>query len=371
MKTVAHCVTPYLQTAGPWIYEQISRHIRYRPIVLTQEKCNVESYPIDPLYTTEVLSETQFFINRLIRKFLGQYPYYSQILHKESVRLLHAHFGYEGCRVIWAKRASGIPLITSFYGADATEYARYPFWLRRYKKLFEEGELFLVEGSGMAQRLLDLGCQSSKIKVQRLGVDVESIKYREREFTGRTKFLICAGFKEKKGIDFAIKGLAKALSIHPFEYDLTLIGDGIERNRIENLVTSLGLRKHTNFSGMLPYEKVLEQLQVHDVLLQTSVTAKNGDGEGGAPVILLDAQAAGMPVISTIHGDIPEYVVDGESAFLCHERDVKDLGEKIVCLIQEHQNWSEMGRIGRQHVVNNYNSSTQIKDLEARYDELI
>ncbi|MEE3235491.1 MAG: glycosyltransferase [Candidatus Latescibacterota bacterium] len=370
MKTVAHCVTPYLQTAGPWVYEQIGRHVRYRPIVLTQEKINIEAYPIDPLYTPKMLSQTQFFFNRLIRKLWGQYPYYTSVLRKEEARLVHAHFGYEGCRILWAKRAARIPLITSFYGADATEYARYPFWLRKYKKLFEEGDLFLVEGQGMAQRLLDLGCHGNKIKVQRLGVDLERINYKERKFDGRVRFLICAGFKEKKGIDFAIAGLARALSIHSFEYDLTLIGDGVERNRLEGMVTSLGLRKHTKFCGMLPYGQVLKQLQNHDVLLQTSVTAKNGDGEGGAPVILLDAQAAGMPIITTVHGDVPEYVVDGKSALLCQERDIKELAENIVCLIEEQQNWPKMGRIGRKHVETNYNSSLQIKDLEALYDEV-
>ena len=370
MRTVAHCITPYLQTAGPWVYEQIIRHIRYRPIVLTQEKTNIEAYPIFPLYGTEILSQPQVFLNRLMRKLVGQYPYYAPVLRKEKARLLHAHFGYEGCRILWAKRSTGIPLITSFYGADATEYSRYPFWLRRYKKLFEEGDLFLAEGPGMAQRLLDIGCDGNKIKVQRLGVDLERIDYKERKFNGRVRFLICAGFKEKKGIDFALEGLARALLIHPFDYDLTLIGDGVERNNLEGRVTSLGLRKHTKFCGMLPYDQVLEHLQTHDVLLQTSVTAKNGDGEGGAPVILLDAQAAGMPIIATIHGDIPEYVVDGKSAFLCQERDIKELSENIVYLIEEQQNWSKMGRTGRKHVEKYYNSVIQIRHLEALYDEV-
>ncbi len=370
MKTVAHCITPYLQTAGPWVYEQIRHNIHYRSIILTQEIFDVESYPVDLLYSPEMLSRTQIFLNRLVRKFLGQYSYYTPIIRKERVALLHAHFGYEGCRVLCAKRKTKVPLITSFYGADATEYSRYSFWMRRYKSLFEEGEMFLAEGTAMALKLLEMGCDENKIKIQKLGVDVDRIDYKERTFDEQVRFLICAGFKEKKGIDFALKGLARALNICSFDFELTLIGDGIERPKLEEMVTTLGLSKHTKFCGMLPYNQVLEQLNHHDVLLQTSVTAKNGDGEGGAPVILLDAQAAGMPIIATKHGDIPEYVIDGKNAFLCQEHDVEELADNIVGLVGKQQQWSKMGRIGREHVEKNYNSKLQILSLEALYDEV-
>ena len=121
----------------------------------------------------------------------------------------------------------------------------------------------------------------------------------------------------------------------------------------------------------MPYELVLAELPRHDILLQTSVTAQNGDGEGGAPVILRDAQASGMPVLATTHGDIPEYVRDGESGYLAQERDVEGLAERMSLLVDQSQRWAEMGRMGRSHVEDRYGARRQIQALERIYDGMV
>jgi colanic acid/amylovoran biosynthesis glycosyltransferase len=262
-------------------------------------------------------------------------------------------------------------LLTTFYGADATEYPRYPRWRERYRRLFAAGALFLAEGGAMAQKLVDIGCPQDKVRVWRLGVDVAGIEYAPRVVGERVRLLICAGFKEKKGIPYALQALALALAQKPFPYALTLIGDGEDRPQIEALVDELGLRPCTSFRGMRPYAEVLAELLNHDILLQTSATAKNGDGEGGAPVILLDAQASGMPVVATTHDDIPEYVRAGESGLLAAERDVEGLAEHISALVAEPERWAAMGRAGRQHVEQCYDAVRQVAELEAIYGQLI
>ena len=55
----------------------------------------------------------------------------------------------------------------------------------------------------------------------------------------------------------------------------------------------------------------------------------NGDTEAGAPVAILEAQATGLPVISSYHADIPEVVVDGKSALLAPERDAETLAKHL------------------------------------------
>ena len=86
------------------------------------------------------------------------------------------------------------------------------------------------------------------------------------------------------------------------------------------------------------------------VLLQASLTAADGDGEGGAPVVLLDAQASGLPVVATRHADIPEYVLDGRSGLLAPEGDVEALAGCIGAMVEDPARWPEMGREGRRHV---------------------
>ena len=371
MRTVAHCISPYLQTAGPWVYEQIHRAERYRPVVLTQGAINLEHYPVAALYSAEDFPPLKKLCNRLVRRATNRYPFYPAILGRENAALIHAHFGYEGCRLLGAVRQTGLPLLTTFYGADATEYPNYPGWHARYGQLFAAGALFLAEGGAMAEKLVVLGCPPEKVRVWRLGVDVERIAFAPRAIGEQVRLLICAGFKEKKGIPYALRALAAALRQKPFEYALTLVGDGEERPQIEALVDELGLRPHTAFLGMRPYAEVLAELPRHDILLQTSVTASNGDGEGGAPVILLDAQASGMPVVATTHGDIPEYVRDGASGLLAGERDVEGLAERILLMACEPERWAEMGRAGRDHVERRYAAARQAAELEEIYDDLL
>ncbi len=371
MKTIAHCISPYLQTAGPWVYEQICRTQRYRPVVLTQGARNLDQYPVESLYSAELFPPAKKLCNRLWRRIANEYLFYCEILRTENAVLLHAHFGYEAARLLRVGQAAGVPLLTTFYGADATEYPRYPQWRKRYQRLFAHGELFLAEGGAMAQTLVDIGCPPEKVRVWRLGVDLDRIEFVPRVEGELVRLLICAGFKEKKGIPYALKALALALKRKPFRCALTLIGDGEDRSQIEALVDELGLRPCTTFRGILPYAEVVAELPHHDILLQTSVRAANGDGEGGAPVILLDAQASGMPVVGTVHGDIPEYVLDGQSGFLAPERDIEGLAERINSLVDAPGCWEVMGRIGRRHVEDNYSAVRQVEVLERIYDELI
>lgn len=82
--------------------------------------------------------------------------------------------------------------------------------------------------------------------------------------------------------------------------------------------------------------------------LKTEFTSNNA--EGGAPVVILKAQATGLPVISSHHVDIPEVVVDGKSALLAPERDVETLAKHLEHLVENPDVWGEMGRAGLEHV---------------------
>jgi len=87
-------------------------------------------------------------------------------------------------------------------------------------------------------------------------------------------------------------------------------------------------------------------------------------------VVLLEAQASGVPVISTLHCDIPEYVIDGVSGFLVPERNVDSLVERLEYLIMHPQLWAQMGKAGREHVEKDYEIRTQVRKLEDIYRQL-
>ncbi len=369
MKTVGHCATPYLHPNGSWVYSQLNRLRRYRPVVLTQEDQNLDQFPVEHLYSARTYPVAKRAANRLWLKLTGEYPFYAQILRREQARLIHAHFGYQGCRCLRTRRQSGLPMLTTFYGADATQAIRIDYWRRFYHRLFAEGEAFLVEGHALAACLEGAGCPPAKIRLHHLGVDLERIPFGERAPAERVRFLICAPFREKKGIPDALRALGLAWKRRPFEFEVVLVGDGPERARIEAAIGEVGLEGKVRLLGVLPYAQVIEELGRADLLLQASRKAADGDTEGGAPVILLDAQAAGLPVVATRHADIPEYVREGQSGLLAGEGDVEGLAECILRLVEAPGQWGAMGRAGRAHVEEHYNAATQAARLEAIYDE--
>ena len=106
-------------------------------------------------------------------------------------------------------------------------------------------------------------------------------------------------------------------------------------------------------------------------MLLPSVTIKNNDKEGGAPVAILEAQASGLPVISSYHADIPEVVVDGKSALLAPERDVETLAKHLEYLVKHPDVWGTMGRAGREHVEQEYDVMVQVGKLEEIYGKLV
>jgi colanic acid/amylovoran biosynthesis glycosyltransferase len=285
--------------------------------------------------------------------------------------VLHAHFGYTGHQILAVKRRTGLPLVTSFYGEDASALPNEPGWRERYAELFARGERFLVEGPVMRQRLLALGCRPEKLAIQPIAIPVARYPFRERRRRpGQpVRLLFCASLREKKGLAFALEALARVRADHP-DVTLRVAGDGPERAAILAQIDRLGLGDAVEMLGSIPHEQFVKELEGADLFVQPSVTARDGDTEGGAPTTLLEAQACGLPILSTLHADIPNVVGHGESGLLAPERDADALASNLELLLEEPERWPAMGRAGRMRTLLFHDTPRRIERLEDLYLEL-
>jgi colanic acid/amylovoran biosynthesis glycosyltransferase len=340
--------------------------------VLTQAARNRDQFPFEPVYSAEDDPVWRRTVHRVMHKVTGRYGGYAPIIAREGAGLIHAHFGQEGCRCLSARRRARVPLVTTFYGLDVSVLPRQRVWRRRFRRLFAEGELFLAEGPCMGDRLVDLGCSPDRVRVQRLGVDVARIPFRSQEARagGDPVVLMCATFREKKGHVYGLRAFARIRDAHPTAR-MRVIGDGPLRSEIQAEIDRLNLGDCVDLLGMQPRSVWLEELGQATVLLCPSVTASDGDTEGGAPVVLIEAMAAGVPVVSSRHADIPEVVPDGECGLLFGERDVEGLSEGLQALLEYGPERTRMGRAGRSHVEANHNLPVQAELLEGIYDEVV
>lgn len=154
-------------------------------------------------------------------------------------------------------------------------------------------------------------------------------------------------------MEYGIRAVAKLASVNQnIEYNV--VGDGPLREDLQRLIQELNAGDVVKLLGWKQQQEIVEILNDADILLAPSVTSKDGDQEG-TPVVLMEAMAMGLPVVSTKHSGIPELVENGVSGFLVPERDVDTLVEKLGYLIEHPELWSGMGRAGRAYIEEHYN----------------
>ncbi|RKY24796.1 MAG: colanic acid biosynthesis glycosyltransferase WcaL [Planctomycetota bacterium] len=264
--------------------------------------------------------------------------------------IVHCHFGPNGNLAALLKTVGAIKgkIVTTFHGeAEYTGEKRYK---KGFAPLFEHGDLIMPMSEREKAALIRLGCSPRKIVVHRMGIDLARFPFvpRQPRENGEVHVLTIARLVEKKGVEYSIRAVANLLKRYPY-ITYKIVGDGPLRPEMADLIEKLGVGERVNLLGWRQREEVVELFRWGDILLAPSVTSQDGDREG-IPVVLMEAMAQGLPVISTWHAGIPELVQDGQSGFLVPERNADALAEKLEHLVKHPDSWSAMGKAGREYV---------------------
>jgi colanic acid/amylovoran biosynthesis glycosyltransferase len=308
------------------------------------------------------------------RLFEGASKTLARQMQSDKVNVIHAHFGRAGYHAVPIARRADLPLITSFYGYDVSQYGQISKWRKNYLKLFSAGDMFLCLGPDMQKNLIRLGCPEDKTRIHHLGVDVSHIEYRPRHWDGSEplKVLIAAAFRPKKGIPYALDALGQIRTKQPIQ--ITIIGDTLdtpdsmpEKQKILEMIRLKKLDDCTTLLGFKPYKELIQQSYDHHIFLAPSITADDGDMEG-TPMSLVDMAATGIPIVSSRHADIPEIIIDGKTGLLANERNVEEIVAHFRWLIENQNQWESMTRAGRLHIESEFDLEVQAERLSELYD---
>jgi colanic acid/amylovoran biosynthesis glycosyltransferase len=122
--------------------------------------------------------------------------------------------------------------------------------------------------------------------------------------------------------------------------------------------------------GLVAYADYRELLRSVDICVQPSRTSSDGDTEGGAPTVLLEMQAAGIPVVATRHADIPTVVPDDR--YLADEEDVEALADLLVQVSElDDAEWRALLARSRSFIEQHHAAPAQGAEIEAVYREAI
>ena len=271
-------------------------------------------------------------------------------------------------------RTLGVPLLVTFHGMDITKGDRFQWpnpiirrsWLIRRAELQRRGDLFLGVSSYIYDRMIDRGYPVAKSLVHYTGVDVGSILPTHNAARDPV-VLFAARLVEKKGCRFLLESMQKVQVTAP-ELRLVVVGDGPLRDSLESESHERGL--NAIFLGQCRREAVLKWMRQSNMLCTPFIMAADGDADG-CPTVLLEAQAAGLPVVAFDHGGSVEALDNGRSGLLVSAGRVEELAAAILRLHKNDELWRHLSLSGRNFVEDKFDLRKQNTRLEELYIQAI
>ncbi len=351
---IAHFKGKYLNPSEGFIYDQINN---IPSIVLCIQKDNSNNlYPFSPIYSLPLAEQIKFVVS-------NHPKYFEKITEKEKINLIHIHFGNFANKFINFK----IPIITTFYGVDIAKPKGY------YTKIFKHGNLIIALSKDMKSRLIELGCPAEKIKIWHIGIDIDNIKPKQN-YTQKDSFTfsIISRFVEKKGIEYGIKAFAKVVKIYPTS-KLRIWGNGYLFRKYTEIIKEYKIQDNVIFSNnpnkIYPQSSAFNELSQCDAFLLPSVSLSND--YGGTPLILLEASAHGLPVITTDDAGNSEEIIDYRTGFIVYQKNIKQLTDRMLQLIENPNLCKEFGKNGRAYVEQHFNKKIQLEKLTNIYEDVL
>jgi len=212
------------------------------------------------------------------------------------------------------------------------------------------------------------GVDPARIRIIRNGVELPPPTDESRRRAARAELGVgtdgpvvgCVGtFKRGKGQDRVVTAMAEIARGRPDAW-LVFVGDGPERAAVEGQARAAGLER-VRFSGPVPDARTL--YDGFDLVVSAS------DAEG-LPNVLLEAGAAGRPIVATAAGGTPEIVMDGETGLLVPVGAVDGLGVAMMRLLDEPTLAERLGRAAREHVGRSFGLARFVSETAALYEEM-
>lgn len=313
-------------------------------------------------------------ISEALFKLWGVAPQFYRKLKTLNPALIHAHFGPCGALALPIAHQLNVPLVVTFHGFDAMmtdEYARQDsistkVYLKRRESLKHNAKQFIAVSAFIRSKLMAQGFPEDKIRVHHIGVNTEFFQA-DASIPREPVVLFVGRLTEKKGCEYLIRAMSLAQQ-QIEQAELVILGDGPLRQDLEELARQK-LRRY-RFLGFQPPDVVKDWMNRASILTVPSVTASNGDSEG-LPMVVVEAQAMGLPIIGSIHAGIPEAVVHGETGFLFTERDWDAMAKYIVELLSYPDLWKQMSMNGQIRMRKHFDLAQQTAILETIYRSVL
>jgi len=378
---IAHLVDSFSRLSETFVYDQVREVERQvsGSTVFALDRENAEARPFPSVAVVRDASvgpwrrKLHRGLSRVLpsmtaREWRADRQALTAALRKREADVLHAHFGPMGVFAAPVARALGIPLVVSFYGFDASRLLRERRWVDRYRLLWTEATRIVVLSQHMARRLEACGCPREKIVIVHLARPLGDFPFRSPAASVR-QLLSVGRLVEKKGHLDSLRAVAAAAR-KGIDVRLTIVGEGEQRPALERYIRDHGLSSRASLVGEKPSREIREHMERADAFLLPSRTARTGDEEG-TPTVLMEAQAIGLPCVSTRHAGIPEMMPPENHWLLADEGDVAGLASRIEGLsLCDAAELAAIATRGRQYVEQHFDLTDEVRRLVEIYRDV-
>jgi len=273
---------------------------------------------------------------------LYQAAYIGLHLQQLGIRHVHAHFAGMAARTaFWIHRF--FPVTFSFTAHANDVFVPRPFEIG-LDKLVDAARVIVTETDYAAQFLREQFPKRADI-VHRIYNGLDLAEFGRADFSGTPPLIVAIGrLIAKKGFANLIRACG-LLAQSGKAFQCEIIGEGLLENELRTQIEQLNLQDRVTLSGAKPQQELRQRLATANVFVLPSVVDAQG-GMDNLPTVIMEAMAAGLPVISTDIGGISEMVVQNETGFLVRPGDPAELTGAIEKVIDDRQLAQRLGQAG-------------------------
>jgi glycosyltransferase involved in cell wall biosynthesis len=300
-------------------------------------------------------------LRRLVKRRLS--PVYAWrlrrlLLRSERFDLVHAHIYASAVAAAIATLGTGIPLVITEH-TEASWQTWRARWVSRW--VYRRAERIIAVSTPIRRRLIERdGVHPDLITIVPNAVVSASedppTGPRERPLVG-----VVARLQPEKGVANFLKAAARVAPRFP-EAHFVIAGDGPLRQELVALAEDLGLRDRVHFLGFRSDASAL--MGSLDVLVVPSLTE-------GSPLVTLEAMAAGVPVVASAVGGIPDQTRHDKEGLLVPPGDTGAMGDAIVALLRDPARARSLGEAGRRRATSEFSHAAMVRRIEDVYRDIL
>lgn len=298
-------------------------------------------------------------ISRLIRKFKKKigtidkndsWQLLNDSFNNNTIDGVLAEYGPTGANMTDFCKKMNLPLFVHFHGYDASKIQLLNEFKDRYLAMFQYASAIFSVSTVMTQKLVELGCPFEKIVQNTYGPNPTFLNVQAS--LQNEEFIAVGRFVDKKAPYYTVLAFKEVLNEFP-NAQLIMAGNGPLHNTVDNLIKVFKLEKNVKLVGVISPIEYTQYLTTSRAFVQHSITAADGDMEG-TPVGILEACAAGVPVISTRHAGITDVIEHNVNGLLCDEHDVEQMTKNMLFVLRDKNQAQIIGEKAKTTIQNQY-----------------